>query len=249
MPPSRNTSRAGDGHGPEQTGSPADRVSAIVPVRNGEAFLKEALTSLQQQIIQPAEIIVVDDGSTDRSAEIALADPNVTCLRQGPLGQAAARNAGVGHATMPLVAFLDADDLWPPDKLARQTEALALDPELDAVFGHTVEFSSLNSEGIPIAARPPIPGCLPGALLIRRAAFLRVGGYSLSRQTGEVVEQTGEVIDWFARAADLGIRMEALPDIVLWRRIHDANLGRRVSDPSADYLRVLRAIIQRRRKG
>ncbi len=222
---------------------PSLDVSVIVPVHNGEAFLADALASLRDQAVPPAEIIVVDDASTDRSATIALATPGVTCHRQArQLGQAAARNVGVERATMPLLAFLDADDIWAPDKLVRQAEALARDPGLDAVFGQAIEFLSPNPGEDPVPLGPPIPGHLPGAMLIRRAAFLRVGPYASSWRVGEV-------IDWYARAEDCGIRMMTLPDVVLKRRIHADNLGRRVSRPSADYLRVLRAVIERRRRG
>ena len=218
-------------------------VSVIVPVRNGEAFLPDALASIRDQAIPPAEIIVVDDASTDRSADVALTMPSVICHRQRrQLGQAAARNVGVERATMPLLAFLDADDIWSPDKLVRQAEALANDPKLDAVFGHAVEFCSRNPGGDPIPLGPPIPAPVPGALLIRRSAFLRVGPFASSWRVGET-------IDWYARAEDRGIRMMTLPDVVLKRRIHTDNLGRRVSRPSGDYLGVLRTIIRRRRNG
>jgi glycosyltransferase involved in cell wall biosynthesis len=215
-------------------------VSVIIPVRNGERFLKEALTSARSQTIPPAEIIVVDDGSNDRSAEIAQSEPGITYLRQAALGQAAARNAGVEKASMPLLAFLDADDLWPAQKLAWQIESLVLDPKLDAVFGHAIQFRERNLAGDPIALGAPLAACMPGGLLIRRAAFLRVGGYATSWRAGEV-------LDWYARADDLRIRMATIPQVVLWRRLHADNLGRRLPAPAKEYLGTIRGIIHRRR--
>jgi Glycosyl transferase family 2 len=108
--------------------APADyrdmpEVSVLVPVHNGARFLAEALESARAQTLEPLEIIVVDDGSTDGSAEIA-AKLGATVIRQANTGTAAAVNAARAHATGELLALLDADDVWPHDKLARQVAAL-----------------------------------------------------------------------------------------------------------------------------
>lgn len=100
-------------------------VSVIIPVYNGERFLAEAIRSALDQTLSPAEIIVIDDGSTDASAEVARGfGPPVRVLAQANLGPAAARNLGVAHAAGDLLAFLDADDLWMPEKLAYQVQFL-----------------------------------------------------------------------------------------------------------------------------
>ncbi len=98
-------------------------VSVLVAVHNGARFLAEALESARAQTLAPTEIIVVDDGSTDESAEIA-AKHGATVIRQANAGTAAAINAARAHATGELLALLDADDVWPHDKLVRQVEAL-----------------------------------------------------------------------------------------------------------------------------
>src|SRR5262245_10754564 len=96
-------------------------VSCIVPVYNGEAFLGEALASIRAQRHRPIEILVVDDGSTDGTAAVVMAaDAGIRYMRQDNAGGAAARNRGIGMARGTFVAFLDADDLWPPEKLERQ---------------------------------------------------------------------------------------------------------------------------------
>jgi glycosyltransferase involved in cell wall biosynthesis len=96
-------------------------ITAIIPVHNGERHLAEAIQSVLAQTLPPGEIIVVDDGSTDASAAIAQSfGAPVRVLAQPNLGPAAARNLGLAHATGDLLAFLDADDLWTPNKLARQ---------------------------------------------------------------------------------------------------------------------------------
>ena len=100
-------------------------VSVIVPVFNSEAFLAEALASIFAQRGPTIEVIVVDDGSTDRSGEIARnAAKPVRYHYQENGGPSSARNAGLAMATGEFIAFLDADDLWPPDKLKQALDAL-----------------------------------------------------------------------------------------------------------------------------
>lgn len=103
-------------------------VSVVVAAYNAERTLGAALTSALSQVPRPAQVIVVDDGSQDRTAEVAAAFPEVQVLRQRNQGPSAARNAGIRAASQPWVAFLDADDLWLPGKLARQLAAARRHP-------------------------------------------------------------------------------------------------------------------------
>ena len=89
------------------SGGPPGRVSAILAVYNGERFPAEAIRSMLEQTEPPDEILVVDDGSTDRSAAIARSFPEVTCLAQPNAGQSAALNRGVAASTGERLAFLD----------------------------------------------------------------------------------------------------------------------------------------------
>lgn len=103
-------------------------VSVIVPAFNAEATLAAALRSALTQSYANIEIILVDDGSTDRTAEIAAGFPGVTVLRQANAGVAAARNAGIAASRGEWLAPLDADDLWHPAKLERQVAAALAAP-------------------------------------------------------------------------------------------------------------------------
>jgi glycosyltransferase involved in cell wall biosynthesis len=132
---------------------PTPLVSVIIPAYNCARYLERALESVRAQRY-PAdrlEIIVVDDGSTDRSpmvaAEYADRDPRVIALRQPNAGPAAARNRGIDAARGKLIAFLDADDTWAPDKLAEQAALFARDPGLGLVHCG-VRF--VDAEGVPV---------------------------------------------------------------------------------------------------
>ncbi len=103
-------------------------VSIVIPVCNAEQFLERTLLSAQQQTYDNLEIIIVNDGSTDSSGEIAakhaLSDQRIKIINQHNSGVAFARNAGLRFASGDYVAFLDADDIWHPTKIARQMEVL-----------------------------------------------------------------------------------------------------------------------------
>jgi len=119
-------------------------VSVIVPAYNAERFLGRALQSAADQTYPRCEIIVVDDGSGDRTAEIARSFPRVRYLSQPNQGQGAARNHGIRASTGAYITFLDADDLYLPDKVGRQVMFLESHPEYGAVFCDALHFYSRN---------------------------------------------------------------------------------------------------------
>ncbi len=209
------------------------RVSVVIPVYNAAAYIGQAIASVRAQTHKPYEILVVDDGSTDDSVLIAMR-AGARCIRRSHEGPGAARNSGVEQASGEYLAFLDADDLWTPDKTGRQLAALR-NESVDMVFGHVQQFHEQAGSSFG-----PEAGCLPGTLLIRREQFLRVGLFSTEWAVGEF-------IDWYARAVDAGLRSSILPDVVLQRRIHDTNLGVRERASQVDYTRVVRAALHRRR--
>jgi glycosyltransferase involved in cell wall biosynthesis len=113
-------------------------VSLIIPTRDRRALLCRALASVRAQTVPPDEIIVVDDGSRDGTAEMLLRDfPEVTVIRQDNAGVSAARNRGIERATGDWIALLDSDDEWLPVKLERQLAAVGASRE--ALLCHTDE--------------------------------------------------------------------------------------------------------------
>jgi glycosyltransferase involved in cell wall biosynthesis len=215
-------------------------ISVIVPVFNGQRFLAETLTSVFAQTQLPDEVIVVDDGSTDGSAAVARSFDGVRCIRMEHAGQGAALNAGVGASRGDLLAFLDADDRWLPDKLARQLAALARNPELELLFGHARQFVESTSPLSREIDGRVLPARLPSAMIVRRAAWERVGAFSTEWALGGVVE-------WCLRAEEVGIKSEVLDALVYERRIHRVNPSMPWSSVTHEYARMLKAVLDRRR--
>jgi glycosyltransferase involved in cell wall biosynthesis len=220
-------------------------ISAIIPAYRCAAYIGEAVESVRAQTLPAHEIVVVDDGSPDESAVIA-ERLGARCIRQRHAGIGAARNRGVREGRGELIAFLDGDDVWMPDKLERQAAALAADPELDGVLGYTEQFLSPDLSPAERARlvyeTEPQPGGLPGSMLVRRSAFERAGLFDESLPVGEFVE-------WYARALDAGVRLEVRPGVVLRRRLHASNTMRDRRDDYTAYPRILKQALDRRRAG
>lgn len=224
----------------------APEVSVVIPVHNGEKYLAEAIRSVLAQSYPRIEVIVVDDGSTDHSASIVCAfGPPVRLMQQANLGPAEARNAGVRQAVGDVLAFLDADDLWTPDKLARQIEALSSNSACEAVVGRVENFLSpeldeTQRRSLAIAVQQG-GDVHVGALLIRRMAFQRVGYFNVRwRQC--------DFVDWWSRATLAGLNYAILPDLVLRRRLHNNNLTRLERTSRNEYVAMLRQHLARQRK-
>jgi len=219
-------------------------VSVIIPCYNGEAYLAEALESVAAQTLQPAQTIVVDDGSTDRSAEIARGFPFVTLVSQQNRGLPSARNAGLDAATGELVAFLDADDVWEPQKLQRQVAYLDTHPEVPFVFAYH-RYLIEDPEALPPFLRHTLAleserSTLPSAWLVRRDALDAVGRF----RTGLTISDD---LDWLMRASDLGLRPGTVEEVLLSRRIHSSNLSLDARETQRELLGILRESLRRKR--
>ncbi|MCI0432661.1 MAG: glycosyltransferase family 2 protein [Gemmatimonadetes bacterium] len=221
-------------------------VSVVIPCHNYGHYLEAAIESILSQTTKPEQIIVVDDGSSDDSAAVAhrFGDP-VQLVSRVNGGISAARNTGVRAACGEMLAFLDADDLWTPDKLERQLAALRADPCLDCVFCHARQFVSPE---LPADVRAKIacpensmPARLASAMLIRRNVFLDIGLFDESLAIAETV-------DWLARAVESGMRSAILPEVLLRRRLHQSNSGVVRRDARMSYGRALKSALDRRRQ-
>ncbi len=220
------------------------RISVVIPVFNGAGFIGEAIESVLAQDEKPLEIIVVDDGSTDNSAEIAesFGSP-VLVLRQENRGPAAARNRGLRAARGQYIAFLDADDLYSPDKFALQADRLDRHPGVDIVIGKQryLRPPGIQAEAERILADHEDRFTLPfNTCLFRRSVFDRVG---LADETMRMVDDW----DWFMRAREARVPLMLHRHVVLYRRLHEANITRDRETGAREALKMMRRSLARRK--
>jgi glycosyltransferase involved in cell wall biosynthesis len=217
-------------------------VSCIIPTRNGERYLGQAIESLLAQSWQPIEIIVVDDGSTDRSAEIAAAFGGSVRVASHPVANPViARNHGMALASADFLGFLDHDDLWIPDKLTLQMAAFDEDPHLDVCVGMVQRFTQASPQDRMIMVGPAVPGYLTVTMLARRRAFERVGALDPANFHSDSAE-------WFLRARAHGIGVRLLPRTLVYHRDHDRNRSLIHGNRSRnEFLHLLKSKLDRER--
>lgn len=210
-------------------------VSVIMAAYNSAEHIGEALESALAQDWQPFEVVVVDDGSTDGTAEIVQSF-DVRYVRQENAGPAAARNRAISESRGALIANFDSDDILPPSRLRVQVEYLLEHPDIGCVFGRQ---EWLNAP--PWLTRDPVYGDLDGiplsSAMFRREVLDVLGGYD-SRF------EPSEDMDLVIRMREQGIGYVVLPDLVLYRRYHESSLTG-AQPPTAPLLRSLRAKLER----
>jgi glycosyltransferase involved in cell wall biosynthesis len=239
---------------PTATASPAARVSVVIPAYNTEAYLEECLESVRAQRGPfELEIVVVDDGSTDRSAEVASRHGGVRVLRQPNCGPAAARNRGIAATSGEFVAFLDADDLWPAAALAARLEVLQRHPEAGLVFGDCRQFEEqspwprtlfdMGSWGLSAWGDG---GTVPDAYArLLEENFITTGSVVVRRRVLEEARGYAEDLR-LVEDLDLWLRIARRHTIAwcarvcLLRRRHGANTSSDAEAMSLAYLEVLR---------
>lgn len=214
-------------------------IDVVIPVFNGEAYITTALRSVQSQTLTVSRMIVADDGSTDGTVQAVEAlmhtDDRITLLTLPHAGVSAARNAGIAASSAPFIAFLDADDVWLPEKLERQMDAFERGGT-ETGFVHSSYFF-INSEGERLSDHnvvPPkqrgdifIPLLLEGYVLSGSASSVLVRRDVLDR-AGYFDEQLFHGEDW-----DLWIRLARIssvdftPEAVVGIRVHDESAQRR----------------------
>lgn len=173
------------GRGRELHATPA--VAVVIPCHNAEIHLAETLASVRAQSLSPSELVVVDDGSTDSSREVAARAGARVLQTTTNGGPASARNLGVRSTSADLIAFLDADDLWEPDHVATLADLMTTHPEAGVAFSHVVRFGGraatdepLLPAGRPTDARNVLWTANPltqSASMVRRSVFEAAGGY------------------------------------------------------------------------
>lgn len=221
-------------------------VSVIIPAYNGEAFLAEAVESVQRQNYHALEIIIVDDGSIDGTAQIAAnLRGNVRYMYQPHSGgPAAGRNRGLKVARGRLIGFLDQDDLWPANKLALQVPRLISDPSLEVVLGRTrILRLAPSTGGQPewVDFLDPRIHLLLSCGVFRKSVFDKIGWFD------ETLRFCGDDGDWFMRARECGVSMAIIAEVTLLWRMHGRNASRDRSIRHGGITEVLKRSLDRRR--
>lgn len=224
-------------------------VGCVIPAYNAELFLAEAVESVLRQSYSVSHIVVVDDGSSDGTAQIAQSfGSKVHFVAQPNKGPAAARNRGVRESQGEFLAFLDADDKWDEQKIELQMAALEARPDCGYCVTYIQNFwiDELEEERRRFAQSSlaqPMPGYLTQTLLVRRSVFDQVG--PLHETAG-----AGDATDWFLRARGLGIPSLLLPQTLVYRRMHHNNRSRGLGNlPREVLLDFCRSALQRKKQG
>ncbi len=218
------------------------RISVIIPVHNGEEFLAETIQSVLGQDQPSLEIIVVDDGSTDGTADVVHGfGDRLRYIYQDNSGRAASpRNKGIGLARGEWLIFLDADDLWPEARL--ETQLLYMDdPETEIVLGYTQRFWARKGTRVYDQFTEPELAMKLAASLIRRSVFDKVGLF-------DTTLRFCDDWDWYMRAREMGIRIVIHPEVAIYYRRHDHNLTNQEDLANKEFMMVLKRSIDRRRK-
>jgi len=205
-------------------------VSVIVPAYNQGHYVGEAIQSVLDQTYQDFEIIVVDDGSTDKTAEVtkSFSDPRVHYIYQENRGLSGARNTGIRHSAGIYLTFLDSDDLFLPEKLELLVACLGDNSEIGLVAGQAIP---INETGQPVGRIFDVP--LPedtsqlllgnplhvGSVMVRREWQVKAGFFDESLRSYE---------DWdmWLRLALLGCKMGWVDQPVSLYRFHQAQMTR-----------------------
>ncbi len=218
-------------------------VSVVIPVYNGAAFVADAVRAVTRQEYPACEIIVIDDGSTeDIAAALRDVHVDVRLFRQDNGGAASARNRGIRDASGDFIAFLDVDDMWPPENLGAMVDHLLAHPEADVVRGRSqvTRYTSGDDPGEYLGNPAESFPHYIGAGLYRRRAFERVGLFDADLRFGEDT-------DWYTRAAEKKLAILQLDEVTLFVRRHDGNMTRGKTIVEMNQLRLFKKMIDRRR--
>jgi glycosyltransferase involved in cell wall biosynthesis len=224
-------------------------ISVIIPCSRMARFLPDAIGSIRRQAVAVDEILVIDDGldaDTDATCAALMAqDAPIRLIRTDPCHPGVARNLGLAEARGDVIGFLDADDLWPASKLARQCARLDAAPAVEMVSGHITYFDRLDPDRLAPAAGSRTEILLfvhLGACLFRRRLFDRIGAFDPSLRFAEDV-------DLFLRLREQAVHFVMLRAVTLYYRHHAGQMMQsRDARMKADFTRALMMSVQRRRR-
>jgi glycosyltransferase involved in cell wall biosynthesis len=219
-------------------------VEVIIAVFNGADYIEEAIASVQKQTLHDLRIIVADDGSSDTTLELvnhlAQSDPRIIVYSFPHRGVSATLNDAIGYSTAPILAFLDADDLYHRDKLAKQIKVL---DETDAAitFCLVQEFESLDEvvQATHRARPDPMKGYSKIGMVARRSVFDTYGLFDTEVAMGDFVE-------WYSRVVRAHAPITMVEEVLAYRRVHSKNTTRH--SPKTAFLHLIKKHLDEKRK-
>ncbi len=221
--------------------NPNPLISIIIPVYNGELYIKQAIESILIQEYKAVEIIVIDDGSTDASAKIAKQFPEIQYIYQDNTGPVKARNKALLMSTGEFVTFIDADDVYINNSLYKLSNYLINNPKVDIVEGRVQHLFKAKNVNMFETKIPAFYHCFLGCSLYRKSVFTTVGMF-------EDQLTYGDDADWFMRAWENNIVKHRINETVLLYRRHDSNITNNITDKNQDKVLLFRLKMERQKK-
>lgn len=222
-----------------------ETISVIIPAYNGSPFIERALKSILRQTHAATEIVVIDDGSTDDTAEVvARFGQGVKYFAKPNGGLVSTRNEGIRRVNSDFIALLDQDDWWPDDMLEKTLGYFQQNPHWQVVHGQSkVEFEpGANRDAFKLPeAQLTAHFPLVSAALFRRSAFERVGLFD-----GDL--PIANDLDWFNRARESDLPLLAIPDLTLHYRWHANNTTKDTQRLRTQMMMALKLSLARRRQ-
>lgn len=219
-------------------------ISVIIPAHNGSAYIGEAIKSILYQDYPNFEIIVIDNGSIDSTAEIVKTFHPVIYFSTPDADTAKARNLGISHAKGEYVAFLDQDDIWLPHKLTKQMQFLQQHKNYKGVVCFQKMQLAKNCEKPhwlkAIFLDTPQPAYLPSALMVEKIFIQTTGQFDTRFSLASDVA-------WFFKMRDANIQIGMIDEVLIERKIHQANASNKIQALYKEYFSIIRESIHKKR--
>lgn len=219
-------------------------VDIITTVRNGQAYIQEAVDSVGQQSFTNWKHYILNDGSTDSTATIindaAAKDPRIETIHQPALGISPALNNAIKAGDGELIAIIDCDDLWEPGKLQKQVDTFRAEAELNFCFTNFKEFNDIqNIYKHTFRAREQVlTGCLKSAVMFRRSVLDTYGFFDENISTGDFLA-------WLSEPIRLNEKLKVIDEVLTYRRVHGNNMTATLN--RKEYLTVLKQHLDKKR--
>lgn len=218
-------------------------ISVIIPVYNCEKYISDAIDSVMAQNYQNLEIIVIDDGSTDNTANIVKNRNSTKYIFQQNAGPASARNKGICSASGELIAFIDSDDLWPENKLGMQLIEFQDDKDSEVIMGRIkyVELpDAVKRNMMRLDSDNTFKYINLGAGLFKKSVFEKVGLFNEDFRFWED-------LDWFLRAYENGISIKFIDQAAMIYRVHSDNMSNDRNQANHYFIKAVKNSINRRK--